>query len=109
MIDEERLKQCSQYLADALNPVEDGDTFNLDGQEINLKQFLPIVFKHLNKVVLKYPDKAENIFLYLVDAIHYSLCLTDEAPEVTYYSNPTDADMINNHGHNDVKIKVKTK
>jgi hypothetical protein len=84
MIDETRFKECSALLAIALNPVEEQEEFELDGKKIDLHQLLPIVFKHINKIALKHEDRAEEIFLFMVESIHYFTGITDEKPQVTY-------------------------
>lgn len=106
MIDVERFRECSEYLAIALNPVEENESFDLDGKEVNLSQMLPFVFKHLNKVVIKHDVKSEEIFLWIVDAIHYFTGITDEKPEVTYMTPETKSLM--DGGHQEPKFKIKT-
>lgn len=107
MIIAERLLECSEYLAMSLNPVDGDEQIDLDGNKINLQQFLPIVFKHMNKIILKYPDRSEEIFLYLVDAIHYSLGMSDSPPDVTYMT--PDEMQLRTSGHDEPVIKIKTK
>lgn len=107
MIDADRLRECSEYLAMYLNPVSGDEEFDLDGNKINLAEFLPIVIKHLNKVILKHEDKSEEVLLFLVDSIHYALGITDEKPEVIFMS-PQELELRNS-GHDEPKIKIKTK
>ena len=106
MINESRFRECSEYLALALNPVDDSESFELDGNQVNLAQLLPFVFKHLNKVVLKHSEKSEEIFLWIVDAIHYFLEVTDDKPEVTYMS--VESKQLQDSGHDNPKVKIKT-
>lgn len=106
MINEERFRECSEYLALALNPVEDSETFDLDGKQVNLSQMLPFVFRHLNKVVLKHDARSEDIFIWMVDAIHYFTGITDEKPEVTYMT-PENLELTKS-GHEEPKVKIKT-
>ena len=96
-------------MADAINPVDNGEDFDFEGQKINLHDFTPIVFKHLVKVILKNPEKSEMILSFVVDAIHYSTGMTDEPPEVVYYSNPVEAEKYLSSGHDEPKVKIKTK
>ncbi|HSA76445.1 MAG TPA: hypothetical protein VLE02_02760 [Nitrosarchaeum sp.] len=105
MIDGEKLRECSEYLALALNPVEN-EEFDLDGNKINLHEFIPIVIKHLNRVILKNQEKSEEILLFLVDSIHYSLGITDEKPEVIFMT-PQELNLRNS-GHQEPKVKIKT-
>lgn len=104
MIDEDRFRECSEILAMALNPVDDGEEFDLDGTKVNLHQLLPIVFKHLNKVVLKHEDRSEEIFSYMVDAIHYFTGITDEKPAVTYMT--PEQKNLRDSGYGNPKVKI---
>jgi len=107
MIIEDRFKECSDFLALYLNPVDGDETYEMDGKQINLSQMLPFVFKHLNKVVIKHDEKSEEVFLWMIDAIHYFTGITDEKPE-TYYTTPEQINLKES-GHKKPKVKVKTK
>ena len=109
MIDESRFRECSDLLALKLNPVEDGETVDLDGTNVNISQFLPIVFRHLNKVVIKHGTESEEIFSFIVDSIHYFTGVTDERPDVTYTSK-NNLDMVTSGiKDSEIKLRVKTK
>ena len=109
MIDAERFKECSELLALYLNPVDDEEVTNFEGQEIKLSQMLPFVFKHLNKVVIKHDIKSEEVFLWVVDAIHYFTCISDEKPE-TYFTTPENKELIETGiKDSEIKFKIKTK
>jgi len=105
-INPDRLRECTEILGMALNPVDDNETFNFEGQEIKLHQFIPLVMKHLNKIILKHPDRAEEILDYLTDAILYTRELTDEAPSVAFFTN--EEMRLRQSGHADPKFKIKT-
>lgn len=106
-INADRLKECTHILGLALNPVQQDETFNFEGQEIKLEQFIPLVMKHLNKIILKHPERAEEILDYLTDAILYVRELTDEAPQVAFYT-PEEMRFKQSGMTTQPKFKIKT-
>lgn len=103
-LNKERVNECCAVLAMALN-TEDDSEYEFEGQKIKLSQFVPVLFKHLVRIIMKNPDKSEEILQYIVEAIHYSREFTDEPPEVEMM-NKQEYDRHQNNFHDEPKVKI---
>ena len=107
MIDEARAEECFTMLSQLIN-TDDNSSYNFEGSEIKIEDFVPMFMKHLLKLTMKYEERTEGIMNFMVDAIQYSLKYTDEAPRFTLVT-AEEMDIINHNGHEEPKFKVKTK
>ena len=103
MIDHNRLKECSDILAIALNPVED-EIIEIEGNKINVHELAPLFFKAFRMMAKKHEARTEEILMYIVESVHYCTMITDEKPEVTY-TTQQDLDLMRS-GYSETKFKV---
>jgi len=107
LINEKKAEECFDLLGALLNTSDDSE-YNFEGNKIKLNQFIPIFMKHLFKIAKKYPERSEPVMNFIVEAIQYTLDYTDEVPRINYVSQE-EMNWINNNGHDEPKVKVKTK
>lgn len=106
-IDEARAEECFYLLAQILNTDDDSE-YNFEGSIIKIKDFVPVLMKHLFKTVMKYEGKSEDIMNFMVDAIHYTLKYSNEAPNVNFVT-PEQLEFMNHNGHTEPKFVVGKK